>query len=149
MRGSGRPASLAALLIQRGDVGLDGLGGGHPEDRAVGAGAGEAQHGGAHRGKHAGDGLGVGDFEEEIAAVLLALVLHALAVEQRHQDLEVLLHVARGTVEGHAEDALDHDCVGESDAEHEALPAACGLDRGGLLGHRVGVARVGRHDGGH
>ena len=54
-----------------------------------------------------------------------------------------------GRSKGHAEDTLDHDRVGESDAEHETSPAAGGLDRGGLLGHRVRVAGVGRHDGGH
>ena len=80
---------------------------------------------------------------------MFAVGLDRLAVEQRQEDVEVFLHVPRGTVEGVAEHVLDHDLVREADAHHEPRPARGGLDGQRLLRHRMGMPRVGRHDGRH
>ena len=67
------------------------------------------------------------------------------AVDQRHEDVEVLAEVTDRLVEAHAEHVLDDELVRQADAQGEA--SAGGLLGGeGLGGEHRGVAGVGGHD---
>jgi len=58
----------------------------------------------------------------------LALVVHLLTPEQRHQRVQVITHVAGGAVEAEPVHVLDDDLMGQPDAQGEA-PTGGGLCR--------------------
>ncbi len=70
-----------------------------------------------------------------------------LTIEERHQDGQVLAHVAGRPVEGLTEHVLDHDLMGEADPEREPTTGP-GLDGERLSGQHHGVPWVGRDHGG-
>jgi hypothetical protein len=69
-----------------------------------------------------------------------------LASQHRHQNFQILAHVAGRFVERHTEDSLDHHLVGQADTEGEAS-AAGGLHRQGLGPQHHRVPGVGRDHG--
>ena len=77
----------------------------------------------------------------------LARVADGLTLEERHQDGEVVLHVAGRLVKAHAPHAFDHDLVREPDAEREPVTGRL-LGGEGLLGEHHRVAWIRRDDGG-
>ena len=127
----------------------DRLGARHPGDRAVGDDAGQLQH---RRPKRSDQDRRGGrarhrDGHEGVGRHLLALAVDGLTAQHRHQRRQVLTHVGAGLGEAHAPRTLDHDLVGEPDAEEKAVVGRR-LHGQGLLGEHHRVPGVDGHHAG-
>ena len=119
----------------------------HPGVGAVGEFTGHPEHRRPQGRDHGRHGLRARDRQlEPVHTVLLAVEVHGLAAQRRHQHGQVFAHVARRAVVRHAEHRLDHDLVRQADAEREAIARGRG-GRHGLLCQRRGMTRIGRRHG--
>jgi hypothetical protein len=112
----------------RRDLRGDGLLTGHPEQRAVGAGAGDLEHLRPHGREHEPRRLLSGTHAFEPSCVVLARVVRGAGFEERLQAGEVVAHVANGLLERHAPRVVDDRSVVHAESEGET-PADGGLRR--------------------
>ncbi len=130
------------LADQREHVRIHRSGVGHPQDRAVGHRAGDAQQARRERGDEQLHRLGEWLRSGTAQGELVTGDVDGLAVQQPSDDVDVLLGVAPGRGVGDAVHPLDHRRVRRTDAEGEPGPSHRPRCRGRTVGLQHRVRRV-------
>ena len=139
-RGAGRPA-LAAASVITGTMWSRTVAGPVIHSTVPSAcGTGQPQHLGAERGDHDRDPAGRRGGQPDVRPHGGPGERGRLPVQQRQQHREVLLHVQDRLAEVVAVHVLDHDLVGQPDAEHQAAATAAAQRSGPAGPARPGAA---------
>ena len=148
MRGAGRPAALGGFGDARGDVVPDCALVGHPEDRAAGVLAGDAQHRRSECREQDRHRDGVGDVHRTVHGKAVVLdVNRTRPGDGRVENFEVTAHQTGRPIVGQPELVADDPVMGWPDAERESASARH-LRGQRLLCHRNGMPGLDGHDGG-